>query len=49
MHYLIVLALIHLFSGCATWTPVSKCLDTVDRETGERTEYSLCKKLRIWE
>jgi len=49
MHYLIILPLLFLFSGCATWTPVRNCLDTVDRETGEKTEMSLCKKLRIWE
>lgn len=34
------LLIIALFlSGCSHWTPVKRCMDTVDRETQERTEY----------
>lgn len=45
----ISLVLILLVSGCSTLKPVKRCLDTVDRDSQQRTEYSLCKTLWIWE
>lgn len=40
---------VSLITGCSHWEPVKKCMDTVDRETQARTEWSLCKTKWWWE